>query len=678
MDLTTDVRELPGLKTVRPKALESLGLRTVHDLVQHLPRRHEDRRRFKPIASILDNEFAVVRGTIEKLRAPRIRGRRSLVEAAVADDSGAVRVQWWNQPWLMKALREGDDVVLFGRLRGGKLTAPEWEVVRGDESIHAGRIVPVYPLTKGVAGPSLRRAMHAALEDLSIPDPLPPDLLGKRELPPLGEALQQVHFPDDRESLERAKTRFRYEELFWFQLALAAQRMHTKRQSGFAQRCPPAVDERIRARLPFTLTNAQDRAVAEIASDMASEHPMNRLLQGDVGSGKTAVAVYAALVAIANRRQAAFLAPTEVLARQHFATVTSLLEGSDVCVELLLGATSAAERRRLREGLADGSVHFVVGTHALLEPDVEFGALSLVVVDEQHKFGVAQRAKLVRKGMRPDLPVMTATPIPRTLALTAFGDLDVSVLDELPPGRQPPATEVLTGERAHRAYEGVRRFVAEGRQAYVIFPLIEESAEVDAQAAEEGFARLAEGPLSSLRLGLVTGRTPSEERQETMRAFREGELDVLVGTTVLEVGLDVPNASVIVVENAERFGLSTLHQLRGRVGRGGRRSQCYLIALQPTPEAEARLSIMEATTDGFRIAEEDLRLRGPGEFFGTRQSGLPEFRVANLVRDADVLREARKDAFALLESDPRLEGAPLLREEFRRRYRERFALIQAG
>jgi ATP-dependent DNA helicase RecG len=678
VDLATDVRELPGLKTTRPQALEALGLRTVADLVQHLPRRHEDRRNFKPIATILDGEFAVVRGVIEKLRAPRIRGRRSLVTASVADETGAIEVQWWNQPWLMKSLREGDEVVLFGRLRGGKLVGPEYEVVHGDDSIHAGRIVPVYPLTRGVAGTSLRRAMYAAVDGLEIDDPMPPEILAKRELPPLGEALQQVHFPPDREILERAKTRFRYEELFYFELALAVQRAHTKKQSGFAQGCPPRVDERIRARLPFDLTAAQNRAVAEITGDMEQPHPMNRLLQGDVGSGKTAVAVYAALVAIANRTQAAFLAPTEVLARQHFRTAGNLLEGSEVRVELLVGGTPAAERRRLREGLADGSVHFIVGTHALLEPDVEFDELALVIVDEQHKFGVAQRARLVRKGMRPDVLVMTATPIPRTLALTAFGDLDVSVIDEMPPGRKPPATEVLTGERAHRAYEAVRRFVAEGRQGYVIFPLVEESDEIDAQAAEESFESLRKGPLHGLRLGLVTGRTPSEERDAVMNAFRSGDLDVLVGTTVLEVGVDVPNASVMVVENAERFGLSTLHQLRGRVGRGGKRSQCYLIAQKPTPEAEARLAVMEQTTDGFRIAEEDLRLRGPGEFFGTRQSGLPEFRIANLVRDAGVLRLARQDAFDLLRADPRLEGHPALREEFARRYRSRFSLIQSG
>jgi len=675
-----DVRELAALRNTRPAALEALGIRTVADLVHHLPRRHEDRRSFRPIATLLEGDMAIVRGTIEKLRAPRLRGRRSLVNASVADDSGAVEVQWWNQPWLMKTLSEGDDVVLFGKVRQGKLTGPEYELVRGDDNVHVGRIVPVYPLTKGVSGPVLRRAMWTALEGIetTMPDSFPPEMLERRSLPPLGEALRQVHFPDDRESLERAKTRFRYEELFYFELAMALQRARTRGEPGYRLACPPRVDQRIRARLPFTLTRAQDAAIAEIVADLAALQPMNRLLQGDVGSGKTAVAVYAALVAIANRRQAAFLAPTELLARQHLRTLNGLLADSEVRIELLVGATSAAERKRLLADLADGSIHLMVGTHALLEPKVKFAELALVIVDEQHKFGVAQRTKLVRKGRRPDVLVMTATPIPRTLALTAFGDLDVSVIDELPPGRRPPETHVVFDERAHRAYEAVRRQVADGRQAYVIYPLVEESEEIDAQAAEDGFASLSTGALHDLRIGLVTGRTPSEEREETMAAFRDRRLDVLVGTTVLEVGLDVPNAAIIVVENAERFGLSTLHQLRGRVGRGGTRSQCFLVARKMTPEAQARLAIMESTQDGFRIAEEDLRLRGPGEFFGTRQSGLPEFRIADLVRDHAVLELARQDAFALLREQPRLESVPALRAEFQRRFRDRMDLLTAG
>lgn len=680
MELSTDVRELAALRNIRPAALEALGIATIADLVHHLPRRHEDRRSFRPIAMLQEGDMAIARGTIEKLRAPRLRGRRSLVNASVADDSGAIEVQWWNQPWLMKTLAEGDDVVLFGKVRQGKLTGPEYELVKGDDNVHVGRIVPVYPLTKGISGPVLRRAMWNALEaiDAEIPDSFPPEMLARRALPPLGEALRQVHFPDDRETLESAKTRFRYEELFYFELAIALQRARTRVEPGYELACPPVVDQRIRARLPFALTRAQDAAIAEIVRDLAAPQPMSRLLQGDVGSGKTAVAVYAALVAIANRHQAAFLAPTEVLARQHLHTLQGLLADSDVRLDLLVGATPAAERKRLLAELADGSIHLLVGTHALLEPSVEFAELAFVVVDEQHKFGVTQRTKLVRKGRRPDVLVMTATPIPRTLALTAFGDLDVSVIDELPPGRRPPETQVVFEERAHRAYEAVRRHVAEGRQAYVIYPLVEESEEIDAQAAEDGYAALASGALHGLRLGLVTGRTPSAERQVTMAAFREGALDVLVGTTVLEVGLDVPNAAIIIVENAERFGLSTLHQLRGRVGRGGTRSQCFLVARKLTPEAEARLAIMESTHDGFRIAEEDLRLRGPGEFFGTRQSGLPEFRIADLVRDHAVLELARKDAFDLLKEQPQLEAVASVRAEFLRRFRDRMDLLSAG
>jgi ATP-dependent DNA helicase RecG len=439
------------------------------------------------------------------------------------------------------------------------------------------------------------------------------------------------------------------------------------------------VDARIRARLPFALTAAQERAVKEILADLRGKEPMHRLLQGDVGSGKTAVALYAALVSVANRKQVAFLAPTEILARQHFATLTGYLAGSDVRLALLVGSTPAAERKEALARLALGRIDLVVGTHALLEPAVEFAALALVIVDEQHKFGVAQRARLIRKGVRPDVLVMTATPIPRTLALTAYGDLDVSVIDELPPGRVPPKTRIVTRGRAGLAYAKVRDEAARGRQAYVVFPLVEESEEIDAHAAEEGYARLAGGPLMGLRLGLVTGRTPPLEREATMDAFRKGALDVLVGTTVLEVGVDVPNATVMVVENAERFGLSTLHQLRGRIGRGGTASACFLVAQgRLSEEARSRLAILEATHDGFRIAEEDLRLRGPGEFFGTRQHGMPEFRIADLARDQEVLEQAREDAFALVEKDPKLAREPALRAELRRGFGGRFELYDAG
>ncbi len=680
MEPGDDPRQLPGLRMARPEALAALGLRTVEDLVYHLPRRHEDRRELHPIGLLREGEVALVRGTLGPLRAVGGRGRKSCVRGWLSDASGRIELLWWNQPWIAKNLAGSPEMFVFGRVRRGTISSPEYEVLREEETLHGGRIVPIHPVTKGVTAPALRRAVFAALEEVlgRLDDPLPDDLRGARGLAPLREALQAIHFPADRAALERAEHRLKYDELFYFELAVAAQRRRSRTRVGIAHRWSAELDRRILARFPFEFTAAQRRVVGEILADQRAPEPMNRLLQGDVGSGKTAVALYAALVAIANRTQVAFLAPTELLARQHHRTITGLLAGSEVRVELLVGSTPAAERRDLLARLASGDLDLVLGTHALLEPDIEFGRLGLVVVDEQHKFGVEQRAQLQRKGIRPDVLVMTATPIPRTLALTAFGDLDVSVLDELPPGRTPAETRLLPASRADAAYASLRDAVAQGRQGYVIYPLVEESEEIDALAAEKGFHELREGPLSGLRLGLVTGRTPSGEREATMEAFRRGALDALVGTTVLEVGIDVPNATVMLIQNAERFGLATLHQLRGRIGRGAERSLCLLIAFKLGVEARQRLRALLATTDGFRIAEEDLRLRGPGEFFGRRQHGMPEFRLADLARDAATLAAARQDAFALLERDPRLEGHSRLRAEFRRRFAGRFSLYEVG
>ncbi len=680
MLLSDDPRALPGLRMARSGALEALGIRTVEDLIHHLPRRHEDRRSPRAIASLREGEVVVVRGVLGGLRSVRARGRKGSVRGWLCDATGRIEVIWWNQPWIAKNLAGSPEMVVYGRVRRHSISSPEYEVLREGEALHAGRIVPVHPVTKGITAPALRRAVFVALEEVlpRLDDPLPAEIRGARGLAPLPEALAAIHFPEDDAALARAKARLAYDELFHFQLAVAAQRRRSRSRVGIAHRWSRELDRRIRARFPFAFTAAQDRAVAGILADQRAREPMNRLLQGDVGSGKTAVALYAALVAIANRTQVAFLAPTELLARQHHRTISGLLGGSEVEVELLVGSTAGAERRDRLARLASGDLDLVIGTHALLEPDIEFARLGLVVVDEQHKFGVEQRAQLQRKGVRPDVLVMTATPIPRTLALTAFGDLDVSVIDELPPGRIPAETLLLSGARAARAYAWVRDAVAQGRQAYVIYPLVEESEEIDALAAERGFSELREGPLAGLRVALVTGRTPAAEREETMEAFRAGSIDVLVGTTVLEVGIDVPNATVMLIQNAERFGLATLHQLRGRIGRGRDRSLCVLLGFRLGSEARQRLRALLATTDGFRIAEEDLRLRGPGEFFGRRQHGLPDFRVADLARDHATLAAAREDAIALLERDPRLEGHLGLRAEFRRRFAGRFSLYEVG
>ncbi len=404
---------------VKPKALENLGIESVADLIHHFQRRHEDRRRLRPIETLRDGEMAIVRGVIERVKMARLRNRKSFVEATVCDETGAVKVRWWNQPWLSKSLEEGMEIILFGKLRKNVISSPEYEVLLGESSLHAGRIVPIYPLTRGVSAPGLRRAIHTALDEVlaDVEDPLPEEIRQRRNLPPLPEALRDVHFPDNRDALERAKSRLRYDELFYYELAMALQRAHTRRQEGVAHKWSRKVDERIRARFPFALTAAQDRTIVEILQDLRAEEPMSRLLQGDVASGKTAVALYAALVVIANRAQVAFLAPTEILARQHLATLRGLLEGSDVNVQLLVGSTPQSERKVLLNDTKMGAIDLIVGTHALLEPTVEFKNLGLIVVDEQHKFGVAQRARLIRKGKRPDVLVMTATPIPRTLAL---------------------------------------------------------------------------------------------------------------------------------------------------------------------------------------------------------------------------------------------------------------------
>ncbi len=664
------VRYARGVGPARAQLLERLGVRTVAELLYRLPRRLEDRSHLRPIAQLAGGTTDTVQGMVSRVTQFRPRRRRDLVlvKAAVTDGTGVLQAVWYNQPYLARQLPVGGRVILHGRVvrRGGEvqMVSPEFEVVEDGEdaeTLHAGRIVPVYGSTEGLSQRTLRGIVARALDDHagSVEEWMPAEILAHYGFPSLGEALREAHFPQSLPSWETARNRLVFEELLLFQLLVLRQRAAWTAET----RAVPYGDAgpllaRFLGSLPYRLTAAQRRVLGEILRDLDGPHPMNRLLQGDVGSGKTVVAAAALLRAVGGGAQGALMAPTEILAEQHYLTLRRLLEPLGVTVQLLVGSLHRAERQEALARASDGRADVVVGTHALIEEDVAFHRLGLVVVDEQHRFGVAQRAALRRKGERPDVLVMTATPIPRTLALTLYGDLDVSVLDELPPGRSPIRTVHRAGQLRPKVYEFVRAQVAQGRQAYIVCPLIEESDKLQAEAATELASRLREGPLRGLRVEVVHGRLRVEERDRVMEALRAGEIDVLVATTVIEVGIDVPNATVMVIEDADRFGLAQLHQLRGRVGRGAHQSYCILVADPRTEEARARLRVMVETTDGFQIAQRDLELRGVGELLGgRRQHGISDFRVADLLRDHRWVERAREEALRIVAQDPAL-GRP--------------------
>ncbi len=664
------VRYARGVGPARAQLLERLGVRTVAELLYRLPRRLEDRSHLRPIAQLAGGTTDTVQGMVSRVTQFRPRRRRDLVlvKAAVTDGTGVLQAVWYNQPYLARQLPVGGRVILHGRVvrRGGEvqMVSPEFEVVEDGEdaeTLHAGRIVPVYGSTEGLSQRTLRGIVARALDDHagSVEEWMPAEILAHYGFPSLGEALREAHFPQSLPSWETARNRLVFEELLLFQLLVLRQRAAWTAET----RAVPYGDAgpllaRFLGSLPYRLTAAQRRVLGEILRDLDGPHPMNRLLQGDVGSGKTVVAAAALLRAVGGGAQGALMAPTEILAEQHYLTLRRLLEPLGVTVQLLVGSLPRAERQEALARASDGRADVVVGTHALIEEDVAFHRLGLVVVDEQHRFGVAQRAALRRKGERPDVLVMTATPIPRTLALTLYGDLDVSVLDELPPGRSPIRTVHRAGQLRPKVYEFVLAQVAQGRQAYIVCPLIEESDKLQAEAATELASRLREGPLRGLRVEVVHGRLRVEERDRVMEALRAGEIDVLVATTVIEVGIDVPNATVMVIEDADRFGLAQLHQLRGRVGRGAHQSYCILVADPRTEEARARLRVMVETTDGFQIAQRDLELRGVGELLGgRRQHGISDFRVADLLRDHRWVERAREEALRIVAQDPAL-GRP--------------------
>jgi ATP-dependent DNA helicase RecG len=670
------VTELPGVGPRIEAALGDLGIASMADMVSHYPSRHEDLSNVKKISELRVGERATIFGTVVSTRpvGRPVRGRAPGFSAQLYDGTGYIPVTVWGRSWLLNQLHADVRVVASGEIQskyGIQLAAKNIEVVEdagGDEGPHAGRFVPVYPVNKNIQTRRMRTLIHRALDAAGrILDPLPADVLVQHGLPDLHDAIHEVHFPTERARLKAAMRRLIFHELFLIQAGLAARKARIERtEVGGTHRGDGSLLNPFLKGLSFGLTGAQQRVVAEVLEDMRKERPMRRLLQGDVGSGKTVVAVAALLTAVEAGGQGAIMAPTEVLAEQHYLSISSALADLPVEVVLLTGSQGAAERRVALERISAGEARVVVGTHALIQKGVDFRDLSLVVVDEQHRFGVGQRTVFREKGTTPDTLVMTATPIPRTLSLTLYGDLEVSIIDELPPGRQPVETTVVDPAERLGAYEEVRNELQSGRQAYVICPLVEESEALeDVRAAEELREELAEEVFPERRVGLLHGRMRAQDKREVMAQFRSREIEVLVATVVVEVGVDVPNASAIVIEGAERFGLSQLHQLRGRVCRGLHPPRCFLVGAPKTDGSERRLEALVEHQDGFKLSEVDLAIRGEGTLFGSRQSGMPDLKVAKLLRDVDILVEARRDAFALVAEDPTLkrpDHRPLRRE----------------
>ena len=696
VSLETEVRMVKGVGPQRAEVLAERGIYTLADLLNYLPFRYEDRIHFSKIRDVQPKGTYTLRARVMSGQAVRgMYGRDAIYHLLVQDDTGSLPCKFFHGGYLEGRLKPGQQVILHGKVEVDKLRParremvnPQLEILSTEEidSAEMGRIVPVYEAVGTFGTRQIRRAVYATLQNLAphIPDPLPRELLARFRYPSRREALIAAHFPPHDESLEAlnlfrspAQQRLIFEEFFLYQLSLALRRKETRKENAVQFRVrEEKVREALKRILPFKPTGAQKRVLAEIAGDLEKPAPMNRLLQGDVGSGKTIVALEAAVIAIENGCQAVLMAPTEILAVQHYLSARRVLAPGGYRVELLISGLKPAEKSAARERIRRGEAQLVIGTHALIEEQVEFHRLGFVAIDEQHRFGVLQRKKLMDKAARhghaPHVLVLTATPIPRTLSLTLYGDLDVSVLDELPPGRTPIETRMTTQSHLPGVWESLRREVAAGHQGYVVYPVIEES-KLELKAAIEGYERLSKTIFPALKVGLLHGRLSSEEKEDVMQRFRQNEVQILVTTTVVEVGVDVPNATVMVIEHAERFGLAQLHQLRGRIGRGAQKSHCILVApYRMTDDGRARLETMVRTSNGFEIAETDLQLRGPGEFFGTRQSGEIGFHLGNPLRDRALLESAREEAFLLVEDPTKKEVLErtlgLLPGEWQRRY----------
>jgi len=686
--LDDPIRKVKGVGPRSGEVLESLGIQFRRDVLYHMPYRYEDRRELTPIRAITADMTCGIVATVRNVTMRRgSRGRPAIVQARVEDGTGTLTLVWFNQPYLSRILKIGVTGVFFGKMteRVGRLqmASPEFELIKpGEEQETIGRIVPFYHLARGLTQKRMRRLVAAQVQQWAprMPENLPTELLERYGLEPLSNALYKIHLPESMTEIEMARRRLVFEELFILQTALAIKKhFFTEELPGISITDSTGMIEKFKNRLPFEFTGAQKRVLAEIQADLATSTAMSRLLQGEVGSGKTVVALAALLAAVGDGFQGAIMAPTEILAEQHFLTIQDLCSQLDVSVELLVGRMTKRHRTKALERIASGDAHIVVGTHALIQDEVHFKDLGLVVVDEQHRFGVAQRSTLRHKGFNPNLLVMTATPIPRTLCLTLYGDLDLSMLDEMPPGRPVVVTKRLRSRQTDRAYDHIEKEIGKGRQAFIVCPRIDkeeikegdEDEHAEARAATEIFDTLANGRFKDRKVMLLHGRLSTQEKEKVMAAVRERQCDILVSTTVVEVGVDIANATIMVILGAERFGLAQLHQLRGRVGRGAHQSTCYLVSDASGDDARHRISTLLSTTDGLKVAEADLEIRGPGEFFGTKQSGLPDLKVANIVKDIRVLESARKEAFALIKRDPSLSApencgiAKTLKDNFR-------------
>ena len=690
INLHQPLYELPKIGRSKSPYLERLGLHIVRDVLFYYPREHIDYARQVNIAHLVAGETVTIIGTVQSctcFTSPKNK-KLTIFQLTLRDHTGKIKLnrffagaRFANVGWQQKHKRQypkGSVVAASGLVKQNKygftLDNPEIEVLDHSgasiDSVKIGRVLPVYPLTEGVSADVVRNAVIAALPAASqLPEPLPVNLRRQYGLVKIKDAIAHIHFPPDAESLSHARRRLVFDEFFFLQLGFLSRRQELQKSQNSAILTPTGkLISQFKGILPFSLTKAQQRVVSDILQDLNSTTPMNRLVQGDVGSGKTVVGVFAILAAIQSGYQAALMAPTEVLAEQHYRKLVSWFNLLHLPVELLTGSTKTKKRREIHAQLETGELPLLVGTHALIQDKVNFQRLGLVVIDEQHRFGVQQRARLLEKGQSPHVLTMTATPIPRTLALTLHGDLDVSQIDELPPGRQEIQTTLLTGKNRTQAYDLIRREIVQGRQVYVVFPLVEESEKLDVRAAVEEKKRLEETIFPEFQIGLLHGRMKSEEKDAALKAFRDNETQIIVSTTVIEVGVDVPNATVMMIENAECFGLSQLHQLRGRVGRGEHKSYCLLMSSSKNPDASQRLKVLEQSQDGFFIAEMDMRLRGPGEVLGRRQSGLPDFALASLVEDQEVLNLAREAAEKIILADSSLDNYPALQKELEVRY----------